>query len=147
MCSKFDEQKGEEMRVVWTLFINLIVVIGLHFLFFFLWYWDVKYEVYLMGIPQFLVDCFGLPYLLLKINYHLSMKYKQKIFIYNILLIIILSLIGHSFSYINWGITTGYLKNPDPGTIGIMELSNIISLIVIIVGGYNYHKKLKNVFR
>jgi hypothetical protein len=134
------------MRVIWTLLINMIVVIGLHFLFFFLWYWDAKYDVYLMGMPQLFVDCFGLPYLLLKINYRLSLRYKQKGFLYNILLIIILSLIGHGFSYINWGITTGYLKNPDPGTIGIMVMSNIISLSVIIVGGYNYHKKLKNIF-
>jgi hypothetical protein len=135
------------MRVIWTLLINMIVVIGLHFLFFFLWYWDAKYDVYLMGMPQLFVDCFGLPYLLLKTNYRLSLRYKQKVFLYNILLIIILSLIGHGFSYINWGITTGYLKNPDPGTIGIMVMSYIISLSVIIVGGYNYHKKLKNIFR
>jgi hypothetical protein len=140
-------KKVKEMRVIWSLFINLIVVVGLHFLFYFLWQWDVKYDVYLMGIPQLFVDCFGLPYLLLRINYRLSLKYKQKNFIFNILLLIILSLIGHCLSYINWGVSNGYLKNPDPGTIGIMEMSYIISLIVIIVGGYNYHKKLKNVFR
>jgi hypothetical protein len=57
------------------------------------------------------------------------------------------SLIGHGFSYFNWGITTGYLKKPDPATIGILKMEYIISLIVIIVGGYIYHKKLKNVFR
>jgi hypothetical protein len=67
-------------------------------------------------------------------------------FVFNILLIIILSLIGHGFSYINWGISTGYLKNPDRATIDILQMEYIISLIVIIVGGYIYHKKLKIVF-
>jgi hypothetical protein len=140
-------KKVKEMRVIWSLFINLIVVVSVHFLFYFLWYWDVKYAIYLISLPQLFVNCFGLPYILIKINYRLSLKYKQKNFIFNIVLIIILSLIGHGFSYINWGISTGYLKNPDPATIGILQMEYIISLIVIIVVGYIYHKKLKNVFR
>jgi hypothetical protein len=144
-----NETKSEKGSCVmmWRLFINLMVVTGVHFVLFFLWYWDVKFDVYIMFLPNLIVNVFGLPYLLLKINYRLSLKYRQQDFIFNTLLIIILSLIGHGFSYFNWGITTGYLKKPDPATIGILKMEYIISLIVIIVGGYIYHKKLKNVFR
>jgi hypothetical protein len=99
-----------------------------------------------MFLPQFLVNILVIPLLLLKVNYRFSLKTKQKVFILDIFLVIIASMIGHGLSYLNWGITTGYLKEPDPATLGIVQLQVIIGLIVIVIGGLMYHRKLQGKF-
>jgi hypothetical protein len=131
------------MRTIKLLFLNLLPVVFAQFILYFLWTLEQKSDKG-GGVPvlQLFVDI-GLPLLLIKYNYCFALKNKQKGFIINIFLIIIASILGHGLSYLNWGITTGYLTNPDLKTIGIVQFEVIISLLLIIIVGYMTHRTLQ----
>jgi len=93
------------------------------------------------------------PMYLFIINMIYSIKFKRKIFVINILLMIISCLSGIIIQYFNWGITTHYslLIYPDGGTLYIVLLMLLIIPVVIIIGIIEqiiiliiYKKKWKN---
>lgn len=85
------------------------------------------------------------PFLLLTVNYKMAIKKERTSFIPNFFFILISSLLGVVFGYLNWGLNAGgytlqndfgdnILQNPDSETYGIVMLEAQIMVIVSIVG-------------
>ncbi|MDR2942675.1 MAG: hypothetical protein LBV17_08820 [Treponema sp.] len=72
------------------------------------------------------------PLYLIIINMVHSMKFKKKLFIVNILLMILSCLLGLLLYYFNFGIMTGDLLKLDVAMLNILNLKCI--LIIIIIG-------------
>lgn len=122
--------------------INLIMVVCLELILYFLWFLDAKYDLNVIGLVQIFISSVVIPGYSAKINHHhhMSLKKNQKGFSADIFLTIIVSMIGIGWGYLNWGLTTGYLKEPDNDTLGVIELEIIVSLIITVLA-YLYHKK------
>lgn len=120
--------------------INLIPVVIIHFLFFFLTQ-NTRLDI---SFVQLLFELFT-PFLLLIMNYKMAVKKEKTYFIPNFFLILISSLLGVAFGYLYWGLAaSGYtlqndlgvniFQNPDAETYGIVMLEAQINVIVSIVG-------------
>lgn len=124
--------------------INLLPVVIIHSLFFFLTQNTRLNDSGNISLIELLFELFT-PFLLLTVNYKMAVKKERTSFIPNFLLILISSLLGVAFGYLNWGLNAGgytlqndfgdnILQNPDAETYGIVMLEAQIMVIVSIVG-------------
>ncbi|MGG3943137.1 hypothetical protein ABEV54_17065 [Peribacillus psychrosaccharolyticus] len=120
--------------------INLLPVVIIHFLFFFLTQ-NTRLDI---SFLQLLFELFT-SFLLLIMNYKMAVKKEKTYFIPNFFLILISSLLGVALGYLSWGLdASGYtlqndlgvniLQNPDAETYGIVMLEAQINVILSIVG-------------
>jgi len=118
--------------------INLYPVIIVNFIFLLFWiiykrdsittgnisYNELFYNIIINPIYLFIINMFN------------SIIYKRKIFVINIILMVISCLSGIIIHYFNWGITSHYslLLHPDGETFFIFLLMLLIIPVVIIIG-------------
>ncbi|MGE6375725.1 hypothetical protein [Peribacillus muralis] len=124
--------------------INLLPVVIIHFLFFFLIQNTRLNDSGNISFIQLLFELFT-PFLLLTMNYKIASKKDKTYFIPNFFLILISSLLGVVIGFLNWGLDAGgytlqndlggnILQSPDAETYGIVMLEAQINVMVSIVG-------------
>ena len=87
-----------------------------------------------VSLIELLLGTLVIPIYLIIISYKYLNKVSIGKFLYFLLLMISLTLLGHIISYFNWGISTGNLWNPDSETVHIIMMQITTSLIIIILG-------------
>lgn len=112
-------------------FINFLPVIVFHLILLPIWLVPSLWGV---TIVSQIVTTLFLPYFLIELNTNHNLIRGKKLFIINWLLVSISTLVSFSLSYLNWGLASGGILNPDSETILILrwELTSSIILIFIL---------------
>jgi hypothetical protein len=120
------------------LFINVLPVISINLLF--LIFWVIGKYIHNSMLTTFVTlfqTIFNLiinTIYLIIINIIHSIYYKYKIFIINILFMILSCIIGITLHYFCWGVTIGDLLSPDWGTINLFYTMLLIIPIIFFIG-------------
>lgn len=111
----------------------LPVVVNILFLPF--WFIEEKVDFITKGTISFvemIFNAFIVPVFLLIINFYTLKKINKPIWQHYIIMIIT-AIISGAICYINWGINSGNLLNPDGMTVALTQLIIIISVTIITV--------------
>lgn len=110
------------------------IPVGIHILMFPMWYLENKYQFWSTGTISFyeiILNTLILPIFLLVINIIYVNKEKCN-FWFSALIMLFVVLISAGIHYLNWGITSQKIFDPDAMTVGIiLWLEVIIPLIII----------------
>jgi hypothetical protein len=118
--------------------INVLPVISINLLFLIFWiigkyYHNIMLTTFLTIFQTIFNLIINTIYLII-INIRHSIYYKNKIFIINILFMILSCIIGIILHYFCWGVTIGDLLNPDWGTVNLFYTMLLIIPIIFFIG-------------
>lgn len=124
-------------------FINFVPVIFINIIFLILWYIRTKIDPILVGafvpLTEMFFNIILVPLYLIYFNYRYALRNKKNSFILNLFLMLVSILINNAFSYMNWGISSGLLLNPDYVTVAINYGVNLLNCTTILSAGILLH--------
>ena len=116
-------------NILSVILINIIL-----FLFWILFRNNNNLTITFVTLFQMIYNLFINTIYLIIINIKHSIKYKNNIFILNILLLALSCFIGILLHYFSWGVSTGNLLNPDWGTVYLFSLMLLVIPIIFFIG-------------